>query len=145
MASRTLFSKTCVKSSLVKLSAATTEKNLLLNSSRTQAARQATTITTLLDTSTTQGTLPSSSTSTRFHFYDYARNQEDAVHLVKFTSVEGKRLFRNAMVQGHTESFFKLMGNFSTQSSPSHGGVSSRKYFLNKQPIIILTKASASF
>lgn len=47
--------------------------------------------------------------------------------LVNFTSHEGKRLFRGAMDQGHTESFFKLMGNFSTQSSPMLGGVSSCK------------------
>jgi glutathione gamma-glutamylcysteinyltransferase len=122
MASRTLFSKTCIKSSIAK---ATTEKKILNNTRATvypaasQASRQATT-TTILDTSTTQGRCPSST----FRFYDDSR---EAVDLVKFTSVEGKRLFRNAMVQGHAESFFKLMGNFSTQSSPSHGGVSSRK------------------
>ncbi|KAI9256170.1 Phytochelatin synthase-domain-containing protein [Sporodiniella umbellata] len=53
------------------------------------------------------------------------------IDLVKFTSPEGKRLFRNAMIQGHAESFFKLMGNFSTQSSPTHGGVSSLAMVLN--------------
>ncbi|KAI7881030.1 Phytochelatin-domain-containing protein [Lichtheimia hyalospora FSU 10163] len=51
--------------------------------------------------------------------------------LVNFTSHEGKRLFRGAMDQGHTESFFKLMGNFSTQSSPMLGGVSSLAMALN--------------
>ncbi|KAG1449503.1 hypothetical protein G6F56_008622 [Rhizopus delemar] len=55
----------------------------------------------------------------------------DDVDLVKFTSPEGKRLFRDAMVQGQAESFFKLMGNFSTQSSPTHGGVSSLAMVLN--------------
>ncbi|KAG2233100.1 Phytochelatin synthase-domain-containing protein [Thamnidium elegans] len=123
MASRTLFSKTCFKSSLVK---AATKKNVLNNRTTifpaSQASRQATT-TSIVDTSTTQGRVP-------FQFYDYSKNQKN-VHLVKFTSVEGKRLFRNAMVQGHAESFFKLMGNFSTQSSPSHGGVSSLAMVLN--------------
>ena len=46
---------------------------------------------------------------------------------VNFTSPEGKRLFRGAMDQGHAESFFNLMGNFSTQSSAMFGGVSSRE------------------
>lgn len=48
-------------------------------------------------------------------------------NLVNFTSAEGKRLFRGAMDQGQAESFFKLMGNFSTQSSAMLGGISSRK------------------
>ncbi|KAI9320519.1 Phytochelatin synthase [Dichotomocladium elegans] len=51
--------------------------------------------------------------------------------LVNFTSVEGKRLFRGAMDQGNTESFFKLMGNFSSQSSPTLGGLSSLAMVLN--------------
>jgi glutathione gamma-glutamylcysteinyltransferase len=124
MASRTLFSKTCFKSSLVK--AAATRKNVLNNKTTifpaSQASRQATTTTSVVDT--TQGRLPA------FQLFEYPNIiQKKDIHLVKFTSVEGKRLFRNAMVQGHAESFFKLMGNFSTQSSPSHGGVSSRKYF----------------
>lgn len=128
MASRTLFSKTCYKSSLVK---AATKKNILNNRTTifpaSQASRQATT-TSIVDTSTTLGRTP-------FRFYDYSKDQKN-VHLVKFTSVEGKRLFRNAMVQGHAESFFKLMGNFSTQSSPSHGGVSSRKFFILPKKVL---------
>lgn len=130
MASRTLFSKTCFKSSLVK---AATKKNILNNRTTifpaSQASRQATT-TSIVDTSTTQGRVPA------FQFLDYSTKN---VHLVKFTSVEGKRLFRNAMVQGHAESFFKLMGNFSTQSSPSHGGVSSRKSYTSKTRVLLLT------
>lgn len=126
MASRTLFTKTCFKSSLVK---AATKNNILNNRTTifpaSQASRQATT-TSISDTSTTQGRVPS------FQFLDYSPK---TVNLVKFTSVEGKRLFRNAMVQGHAESFFKLMGNFSTQSSPSHGGVSSCKFFLLNENI----------
>ncbi|KAG1149938.1 hypothetical protein G6F37_002185 [Rhizopus arrhizus] len=57
--------------------------------------------------------------------------KEQEVDLVKFTSAEGKRLFRGAMIQGQAESFFKLMGNFSTQSAPTHGGVSSLAMVLN--------------
>ncbi|KAI9017970.1 Phytochelatin synthase-domain-containing protein [Phycomyces nitens] len=53
------------------------------------------------------------------------------VNLVDFTSTEGKRLFRGAMDQGQAESFFKLMGNFSTQSSPALAGVSSLAMALN--------------
>lgn len=48
--------------------------------------------------------------------------------LYAFTSLEGKRLFREAMDQGHAESFFKLMGNFSGQSSSMLGSVSSCKF-----------------
>ncbi len=121
MASLTFLSNNSFKSSLISA-----KKNILTNRTTifpsSQASRQATT-TSILDTSTIQGRIPS------FHIYDYSKNQK-VTHLVKFTSVEGKRLFRNAMVQGHAESFFKLMGNFSTQSSPSHGGVSSRKFHL---------------
>lgn len=120
MASRTIFSNTCFKPSFISA-----KKNILSNRTTifpsSQASRQATT-TSILDTSTTQGRIPS------FQLCDYPKSQR-LVHLVKFTSIEGKRLFRNAMIQGHAESFFKLMGNFSTQSSPSHGGVSSRKLY----------------
>lgn len=126
MASRTLFSKTCYKSSLVK---AVTKKNVLNNRTTifpsSQASRQATT-TSIVDTSTTLGRQQAPT----FKFYDFPIDQQ-LVHLVKFTSVEGKRLFRNAMVQGQAESFFKLMGNFSTQSAPAHGGVSSLAMVLN--------------
>lgn len=80
--------------------------------------RQATTSSTILQTL---------SSPFKFADRDLLLRQQD-IHLVRFTSPEGKRLFRGAMVQGQAESFFKLMGNFSTQSSPSHGGVSSRKF-----------------
>ncbi|KAG0167379.1 hypothetical protein DFQ28_000729 [Apophysomyces sp. BC1034] len=53
------------------------------------------------------------------------------INLVNFTSAEGKRIFRGAMDQGHAESFFKLLGNFSAQSSPMLGGVSSLAMALN--------------
>ncbi|KAI8379671.1 Phytochelatin synthase-domain-containing protein [Radiomyces spectabilis] len=51
--------------------------------------------------------------------------------LVNFTSAEGKRLFRGAMDQGRAESFFKLMGNFSAQSSPAKAGMTSLAMSLN--------------
>ncbi|ORY95018.1 Phytochelatin synthase-domain-containing protein [Syncephalastrum racemosum] len=51
--------------------------------------------------------------------------------LVHFTSAEGKRLLKGAMDQGLGESFFKLMGNFSTQSSAMLSGVSSLAMVLN--------------
>ncbi|KAI7905476.1 Phytochelatin synthase-domain-containing protein [Cokeromyces recurvatus] len=126
MASRTLLSKTGLKSSFSQIAI---KKNNMLNSNRitifpsSQASRQATT-TTVLDNSITQGRLPYNGVFTY-------TNTNKEVNLVKFTSVEGKRLFRNAMVQGYAESFFKLMGNFSTQSSPYHGGVSSLAMVLN--------------
>jgi glutathione gamma-glutamylcysteinyltransferase len=77
------------------------------------------TTTSIINNTSTHGRLPA------FQLFNHKRKQ---VHLVDFTSVEGKRLFRNAMVQGHAESFFKLMGNFSTQSSSSQGGVCSCKF-----------------
>ncbi|CEI87887.1 hypothetical protein RMCBS344292_02292 [Rhizopus microsporus] len=83
--------------------------------------RQATTSSTILQTL---------SSPFKFSDRDLLLRQQD-IHLVRFTSPEGKRLFRGAMVQGQAESFFKLMGNFSTQSSPSHGGVSSLAMVLN--------------
>ncbi|KAI8098643.1 Phytochelatin synthase-domain-containing protein [Halteromyces radiatus] len=51
--------------------------------------------------------------------------------LIPFTSSEGKSLFRSAMSQGQTESFFKLLGNFSAQSSPDLAGISSLTMALN--------------
>ncbi|KAG1250438.1 hypothetical protein G6F68_012802 [Rhizopus microsporus] len=65
-----------------------------------------------------------------FQFFDKQSQKQD-VFLVNFTSPEGKRLFRGAMVQGQAESFFKLVGNFSSQSSLTQGGVSSLAMVLN--------------
>ncbi|KAI8639806.1 Phytochelatin synthase-domain-containing protein [Parasitella parasitica] len=125
MASRTVLSKTCLKSTLVQAAA---KKNILNNRATifpgSQVSRQATT-TTIVDNSTTQGR------QNTFQLFNFTNKNKDEVHLVKFTSVEGKRLFRNAMAQGYAESFFKLMGNFSAQLSPSHGGVSSLAMVLN--------------
>lgn len=61
--------------------------------------------------------------------------------LISFTSPKGKSLFRNAMDQGQAESFFKLMGNFSAQSSPDLAGISSCKsIYKNKISIFYLLK-----
>ncbi|RUP51260.1 Phytochelatin synthase-domain-containing protein [Jimgerdemannia flammicorona] len=51
--------------------------------------------------------------------------------LVRFSSAEGKALFREAMDQGHAEGFFSLTGNFTTQSEPAYCGPSSLAMVLN--------------
>ncbi|RCH85033.1 hypothetical protein CU098_003395 [Rhizopus stolonifer] len=51
--------------------------------------------------------------------------------LVRFASVEGKRLFREAMDDGHAEGFFPLTGNFTPQSEPAYCGPSSLAMVLN--------------
>lgn len=48
--------------------------------------------------------------------------------LIRFASPEGKKLFREAMDDGHAEGFFPLTGNFTTQSEPAYCGPSSCKY-----------------
>ncbi|OBZ84078.1 Glutathione gamma-glutamylcysteinyltransferase, partial [Choanephora cucurbitarum] len=125
MASRTLYSNPYFKSTIIKEA---TKRSLVNNKitiyPSTQASRQATTTTSLTNHSLGYNKVASAGSFMR------SRVQED-IHLVKFTSVEGKRLFRNAMIQGHAESFFKLMGNFSTQSAPTQGGVSSLAMVLN--------------
>lgn len=116
MASRTITS--CLKLKLFK------KNNSILNNRTSifpgsQAfLRQATTSSVFLDTMVSR--------PNHFQFFDKQSQKQD-VFLVNFTSPEGKRLFRGAMVQGQAESFFKLVGNFSSQSSLTQGGVSSRK------------------
>ncbi|KAI8991776.1 Phytochelatin synthase-domain-containing protein [Mycotypha africana] len=51
--------------------------------------------------------------------------------LVRFASPEGKKLFREAMDEGHAEGFFPLTGNFTTQSEPAYCGPSSLAMVLN--------------
>ncbi|KAI8062465.1 Phytochelatin synthase-domain-containing protein [Gongronella butleri] len=51
--------------------------------------------------------------------------------LIDYASPEGKSLFSNAMKQGHAESFFTLMGNFSAQSVPHLSGLSALSMALN--------------
>lgn len=48
--------------------------------------------------------------------------------LVRFASPGGKKLFREAMDDGHAEGFFPLTGNFTTQSEPAYCGPSSCKF-----------------
>lgn len=116
MASRTITS--CLKLKLFK------KNNSILNNRTSifpgsQAfLRQATTSSIFLDTMVSR--------PNHFQLFDKQSQKQD-VFLVNFTSPEGKRLFRGAMIQGQAESFFKLVGNFSSQSSLTQGGVSSRK------------------
>ena len=49
--------------------------------------------------------------------------------LVRFSSQDGKKLFRSAMEAGHAEGFFSLTGNFTTQSEPAYCGPSSCNFF----------------
>ncbi|KAI7851353.1 Phytochelatin synthase-domain-containing protein [Circinella umbellata] len=51
--------------------------------------------------------------------------------LVRFSSQDGKKLFRSAMEAGHAEGFFSLTGNFTTQSEPAYCGPSSLAMVLN--------------
>ncbi|OBZ90008.1 Glutathione gamma-glutamylcysteinyltransferase [Choanephora cucurbitarum] len=51
--------------------------------------------------------------------------------LIRFASPEGKRLFREAMDDGHAEGFFPLTGNFTPQSEPAYCGPSSLAMVLN--------------
>lgn len=120
MASCTLLSKSCFNTSL--LQAALKHKSIHPKKITTSPVHRLATTTSIVDNTRTHGRLPT------FQLFNHKKQRQD-VHLVSFTSVEGKRLFRNAMVQGHAESFFKLMGNFSTQSSSSQGGVCSCKTF----------------
>ncbi|GJJ76200.1 glutathione gamma-glutamylcysteinyltransferase [Entomortierella parvispora] len=52
-------------------------------------------------------------------------------HLDSLTSMEGRRLFREMVVQGTAESFFPLCTAFNTQSDPAFCGVSSLSMVLN--------------
>jgi len=52
-------------------------------------------------------------------------------HLDSLTSVEGRRLFREMVVEGSAESFFPLCTSFNTQSDPAFCGVSSLSMVLN--------------
>ncbi|KAI8063486.1 Phytochelatin synthase-domain-containing protein [Gongronella butleri] len=51
--------------------------------------------------------------------------------LIRFSSDEGKRMFRSAMEAGYAEGFFPLTGNFTTQSEPAYCGPSSLAMVLN--------------
>lgn len=51
--------------------------------------------------------------------------------LTALQSSKGKRLFENASREGNAESFYSLVGNFSTQSEPAYCGLSSLSMSLN--------------
>ncbi|KAI8378061.1 Phytochelatin synthase-domain-containing protein [Radiomyces spectabilis] len=52
-------------------------------------------------------------------------------NLIRFSSAQGKAMFRTAMEKGHAEGFFPLTGNFTTQSEPAYCGPSSLAMVLN--------------
>ncbi|KAI8977172.1 Phytochelatin synthase-domain-containing protein [Mycotypha africana] len=128
MAARTVLSKNCLKSSsfIQIIPKSTVLNNKTVHVTGCQAARQATTSSIADNLTIAKPRLLSPSVLSRL-----AQKSAKPATLVNFTSTEGKRLFRGAMVQGHAESFFKLMGNFSNQSSPSYGGVSTLAMVLN--------------
>jgi hypothetical protein len=47
--------------------------------------------------------------------------------MIPFACAEGKEYFKEAMDHGNAEGFFGLMGNFSSNALPQHGGQTSRK------------------
>lgn len=57
--------------------------------------------------------------------------------LTRFASPEGKKLFREAMDDGHAEGFFPLTGNFTTQSEPAYCGPSSCKCVMRSRSLTI--------
>lgn len=68
-------------------------------------------------------TTPATTDDLKNTFYQ----RELPTSLVRFASPEGKKLFREAMDDGHAEGFFPLTGNFTTQSEPAYCGPSSCK------------------
>ncbi|KXS18316.1 Phytochelatin-domain-containing protein, partial [Gonapodya prolifera JEL478] len=52
-------------------------------------------------------------------------------NLISFTSTHGKRLFREALLDGRGESYFSLVGNFTSQSHPALCGLGSLAMVLN--------------
>ncbi|KAF9214797.1 hypothetical protein BGZ59_002936 [Podila verticillata] len=52
-------------------------------------------------------------------------------HLDSFTSASGKRLFKDMILEGTGENFFRMFTSFNTQSDPAFCGVSSLSMVLN--------------
>ncbi|GAB4841059.1 Glutathione gamma-glutamylcysteinyltransferase 3 [Ancistrocladus abbreviatus] len=50
---------------------------------------------------------------------------------IEFSSPEGKQLFKEALENGHTEGFFKLISYYQTQSEPAYCGLASLALVLN--------------
>nr|CAH8832843.1 unnamed protein product [Trichobilharzia regenti] len=52
-------------------------------------------------------------------------------HCISFSSPEGKRIFREALLSGHMETYFCLASQFCTQEEPSYCGLASLVMVLN--------------
>ncbi|KAH8850267.1 Glutathione gamma-glutamylcysteinyltransferase 3 [Schistosoma japonicum] len=52
-------------------------------------------------------------------------------HCIPFSSPEGKRIFREALLSGHMETYFCLASQFCTQEEPSYCGLASLVMVLN--------------
>ncbi|CAH8469390.1 unnamed protein product [Heterobilharzia americana] len=52
-------------------------------------------------------------------------------HCISFSSSEGKRIFREALLSGHMETYFCLASQFCTQEEPSYCGLASLVMVLN--------------
>ncbi|KAJ2802418.1 hypothetical protein H4R20_003287 [Coemansia guatemalensis] len=57
--------------------------------------------------------------------------RELPANLVSFTSVAGRRLFKESLNEGYAEGYFNLAGNFTVQSEPAYCGPSSLAMVLN--------------
>jgi hypothetical protein len=51
--------------------------------------------------------------------------------LIPFTSTTGKQLFKESLQSGHSENYFNLVGNFTTQSEPAYCALGSLAMVLN--------------
>jgi glutathione gamma-glutamylcysteinyltransferase len=76
------------------------------------------------DATTSTGLINPANDDIKDTFYQRELPQQ----LVRLSSPEGKRLFRESMDEGYAEGFFPLTGNFTTQSEPAYCGPGSCKY-----------------
>jgi glutathione gamma-glutamylcysteinyltransferase len=76
------------------------------------------------DATTSTGRINPANDDIKDTFYQRELPQQ----LVRLSSPEGKRLFRESMDEGYAEGFFPLTGNFTTQSEPAYCGPGSCKY-----------------
>lgn len=70
---------------------------------------------------------PAISTSNKVTFY----RRELPQNLVSFTSPEGKILFKESLLEGYSNNYFSLVGNFTSQSEPEFCGLGSLAMVLN--------------
>lgn len=52
-------------------------------------------------------------------------------HLVDLSSIEGRNLFKESIQSGDAETFYNLVGNFTTQTNPSYCGLGTLAMVLN--------------